>query len=136
MPNAPTTSSTITLFDSPSPAPSEVTLCSEASTSEVRIKKTSTTKRKVNSDPLYEAALKRLCQKNEEKEQKDDKFRQIGKVWAEDLREIYCKNTTQFLIARKLVDEIISKAHFQELDRSSQVVSVQSVDASEWTTSP
>ena len=80
---------------------------------------------------MYEAALKRLSQKTEAREQTDDKFRHLGRTWGDDMKEVHNKNPTTFLLARKLIEEIIYKAHLNELSRATQIVNAEPVTVEE-----
>ena len=87
-------------------------------------KETATLKRKTESNHLYETAMKRSSQKIE-REQTDDKFCYLGRTWGEDMREINEHNPTTFLLARRLIEEIITKAHFGELTLATRIVNVE-----------
>ena len=108
--------------ESRSPTLSSQSICSEAPNS--TSKDSGTLKRKAQGNPLYETAMKRSSQKIE-RGQTDDKFCYLGQTWGEDMREINEHNPTTFLLARRLIEEIITKAHFGELTRATRIVNVE-----------
>ena len=47
------------------------------------------------------------------------------------MKEVHNKNPTTFLLARKLIEEIINRTHLNELSRATQIVNVKPVTVDE-----